>query len=208
MGLKSLNRTDIPKSEFLTALGVIDGVTGITGILCHGTYAQMFEKIHDILTANNCDVSYEELSKIASDAYEKSSDCGIVKGTCDNIREFLISLKEKGIVLSVVTTDNPFITDKCLNTLNIKDLFDVIYTDDGKTPTKPDPYCAMDLCKKFNLDKDEIVMVGDTFTDVHFAKNAGIRMICVAKSETNRKILSAEAETIVHDISCITEHLD
>lgn len=206
--LEKLNRTDIPKAEFLTALGVVDGVTGINGVLCHGTYAQMFEKIHRVLAVNNCGVSYEALSEIASDAYKTSAECGIVRGTCDNIREFLLSLKQKGIILAVVTTDNPLITDKCLTSLNIKDLFDVIYTDDGKTPTKPDPYCAMDLCQKFNLTKDEIVMVGDTFTDVHFAKNAGIRVICVAKSETNRKILSTEADTIVHDISCITGHLN
>ena len=206
--LNKLQRTDIPKAAFLSALGVTDGVTGINGVLCHGTYAQMFEIIHGVLIDNGCNISYDELSEIADKAYHDSADAGIVKGTCENIREFLLSLKEKGMILAVVTTDNPFITDKCLTALEIKDLFDAVYTDDGVTPTKPDPYCIYDLCSKFNLSKDEIVMVGDTFTDVHFAKNGGISVICVAKSEINRKILSEEAEIIVHDISYITNYLD
>jgi len=203
-----LEREDIPREAFLTSLGVIDGVTGIEGVLCHGTYKQMFERVHKVLTAHGCDISFETLSGIAMDAYEKSADEGIVKGTCENIKEFLSGLKQKGLILAVVTTDNPTITDKCLNLLEIRELFDEIYTDDGKTPTKPDPYCIEEICKKYKIGKDEIVMVGDTFTDVNFAKNGEIPVICVAKSEVNRRILSRETSIIVPDISYITEYLN
>ena len=203
-----LEREDIPRDAFLTSLGVVDGVTSIEGVLCHGTYKQMFEKIHSVLTAHGCDISFEALSNIAMGAYEISADKGIVKGTCENIKEFLSGLKQKGLILAVVTTDNPTITDKCLNSLEIRELFDEIYTDDGKTPIKPDPYCIDEICNKYNLGKDEIVMVGDTFTDVNFAKNGGISVICVAKSDINREILSREVNIIVPDISYITEHLN
>ena len=46
-------------------------------------------------------------------------------------------------------------------------------------------------------------MVGDTLTDMRFAKNAGIRAIGVAKNEKNRKILSTMTDTVVHDVSLV-----
>ena len=47
--------------------------------------------------------------------------------------------------MAVVTTDNKAITHKCLKQLGIADIFDKIYTEDGHTPVKPTPYCAIDF---------------------------------------------------------------
>ncbi len=47
-------------------------------------------------------------------------------------------------------------------------------------------------------------MAGDTKTDIEFAKNAGIKVVCVAKSEENKQILLKETDNVVKDISCIT----
>ena len=59
------------------------------------------------------------------------------------------------------------------------------------------------LCSKnqYKIAKENVIMVGDTLTDVNFAKNGSIRMIGVAKSQTNRKILSAHTDTVLNDVS-------
>ena len=44
-------------------------------------------------------------------------------------------------------------------------------------------------------------MVGDTMTDINFAKNAGIRVVGVAKSEQNKRILAPYAEAVISDVS-------
>ena len=51
-------------------------------------------------------------------------------------------------------------------------------------------------------------MVGDTLTDMNFAKNAGVKAIGVAKSEKNKSILMPYADAVIHDISKILEVID
>jgi HAD superfamily hydrolase (TIGR01549 family) len=140
--------------------------------------------------------------------YKSNAETGDVKPTCENLASVLAELKKQDKKLAVVTTDNREITLKCLKALGIEKMFDKIYTDDGVTPVKPDPYCVNDFCASFGLDKTKVIMVGDTMTDMNFAKNAGISVIGIAKSEGNRNILSPYAHALIDDPSYILELLD
>ena len=202
--LKSFGREDIPYEEFLASVGVKNGVTDADGILCKGTYKQITTAFNEVLKRYKCPTIQEQL---VIDTYNKCADSGEIKPTCENIREVLIKLKECGIKLAIVTTDNAEITHKCLKKLEIVDLFDKVYTDDGKTPVKPDPYCALDFSDITGVGLDKILMVGDTMTDVYFAKNAGISFVGVAMAPQNRFYLNDCADVVVPDISYIYEFI-
>lgn len=205
--LKELGREDIPICEILTAFGVHDGITDINGVLCKGTYAQLGQIVYDILNEHGCNISCDEAVKCVVDAYSKNSDSGEVKPTCPDLAGILRALKNRNIKLAVVTTDNAQITHKCLKELGIESLFDKIYTDDGKTPVKPAPDCAFDFCRLTGVKKERMVMVGDTMTDVTFAKNAGIPVIGVAKTPQNRALLESYADAVISDISGLCDIL-
>ena len=206
--LRKLNRKDIPLEEILISIGVKDGVTDIDGLLCKGTYEQIAVAINDILKKYECNISEDEIIQMVLDAYNLNADSGEVKATCANIKQVLTDLKNKGISLAVVTTDNPEITHKCLEKLEIELLFDKIYTDDKIHPVKPDPYCALDFCKLTGAGKDEIIMVGDTMTDVRFARNAGICVVGVGETEEKRSRLCDHADAVFPDISYIFEYIE
>ncbi|MBQ7037301.1 MAG: HAD hydrolase-like protein [Clostridia bacterium] len=205
--LRYFGREDIPLSEILSAIGVGNGVSDIDGLLCKGTYEQIALAINDVLKKYGCHVSDDEIIRVAVEAYNRNADSGVVKATCENIKEVLSGLKEKGIKLAVVTTDNPEITHKCLEELGTLALFDKVYTDDEKTPVKPDPYCAFDFSEFTGAEKHEMVMVGDTMTDVHFARNAGIAVIGVGKTEEKRNRLCEHADAVMPDISHIFAYI-
>lgn len=205
--LKQMNRQDIPMEELWSRLGVNDHTTDINGVLCRGTYSQIAQEIHTILVKHGCDCTLEKIEQLTVDAYHRNADKGIVKATCDNICDVMAGLKNMGLTLAVVTTDNPFVTQKCLKSLNIDTFFDAIYTDDGTLPTKPDPFCIHDLCKKFGMSPSQVIMVGDTITDMNFAKNGGIKAIGVAKSENNKAILNRYTHLVIPDISYIFDAL-
>ena len=57
-------------------------------------------------------------------------------------------------------------------------------------------------------EKDKIVMVGDTLTDVKFARNAKIRVIGVAKNQKNKDILNKQADFVVDDVSFLESILE
>ena len=185
----------------LEAFGVHDGVTDMNGVLCKGTYEEMGHIVYGILQENGCTLSCDEVVKLVLKAYNRNADAGTVKPTCPELAAVLTELKEQGVKLAVVTTDNREITCKCLDSLGITGLFDHIYTDDGVTPTKPDPFCVYDLCRRTGVEKDCVFMVGDTMTDMRFAKNAGIPAIGVAKREENRTVLAPHAYAVISDMT-------
>jgi len=205
--LKRLEKEEIPVEEILEAFGVHEGTTDINGILCKGTYQQMGHIVHDIVCQYGCEISCDEAVQMVIQAYNQNSDAGEIIPITPNLVEVLTELKKRNKQLVVVTTDNEVITRKCLKKLGVEELFDKIYTDDGKMPTKPDPFCVFDFCALTGIKPERVVMVGDTMTDVTFAKNAGIPVIGVAKTEKNKQILAPHADIVVSDLSHILEIL-
>ena len=203
-----LNELNIDEKLFkgaMNAIGVIDGETDVDGVLCKGTYGDIGRELQAYFAKNNYVFSVEEVINVTIEAFHKNADKGLVVATCADICSTLIQLKQAGVKIAVVTSDDPFVTGKCLEALKIDKLFDIIYTDDGTHPNKPDPYCIMDFCERFGLKQEEVAMVGDSLTDVLFAKNAGVMSIGVAKTKGNVEFLTGKADIVVPDISFVFE---
>lgn len=201
--LSKTGREDISIDEFLKAFGVSEGVADTDGLLCKGTYEQIGMAVYEILKAHGVDIKPECVVEMMIDAYERNADYGEVKPVCDNLAEVLQKLKSYGIKLAVVTTDNYKITHKCLEKLGIDDLFANVYTDDGKIPVKPNPQCAFDFSDEFCIPRENIIMAGDTMTDIRFAKNAGIFSVCVGKNELARRYADASIPDVSHILEVI-----
>ena len=206
--LKQLGQDATLAGEMLEAFGIHNGVTDINGVLCKGTYTQMAEIAYGILARHGYPSSVEDIETKMADTYHRNFRSGDVKPACANLREVLVCLKNRGKKLAVVTTDTWEITLFCLERLGITELFDRIYTDDGVLPTKPHPDCAWDFCTSAGLNKERVVMVGDTMTDLVFARNAGIGAVGVAKTAEHKQLLGPEASVIIHDLSELLEILE
>ena len=122
------NMKSAPMDRILEAFGISDGITSIEGVLCKGTYRQMGEIMHAILSEYGYNGSADELTALLINAYNESTDAGEIKPTCTELAEALTKLKKQNKRLAVVTTDNREITEKCLKALGIAELFDRIYT--------------------------------------------------------------------------------
>ena len=205
-----LVRIDCPnltKKEFLETLGVHDGTVDIDGELCGGSYSSMGDVLYRVLVEHGSNIGREDLFEIAISCFSDAMKVGTVVPDCEDIRGVLGGLTDAGIKIILVTNDNLTGAKLCLEQLGIYDMFDGIYADDGEHPSKPDPYYADEICKKYGVDHDSVVMVGDTDVDMRFAKNAGIRGIGIAKNERNKAILMQYTDTVIHDISMLSNEL-
>ena len=101
-------------TEILGALGVHGDTTDPDGLLCRGTYGEMGLKIRGVLSEHGIRLSEEEAMRMTGDAFSRSAGAGTVKPVCAGLRGVLERLKERGIRLLVVTTDNPEVTHICL----------------------------------------------------------------------------------------------
>ncbi|MFA5446669.1 MAG: HAD family hydrolase [Sphaerochaeta sp.] len=81
-------------------------------------------------------------------------------------------LKEKGWVVGVITSDNASSTDLFLKLMGLSPYVDFVSSRDSHYRRKPHPEAFRAFCKQFNLQPHQVVMVGDTITDMLFAKRA------------------------------------
>lgn len=75
---------------------------------------------------------------------------------------------------SIVTSASKFILDTAINNLNIKNDFDICITKDDVIYPKPNPEGINIVVEKFQLDKSEVLMIGDTNSDINAARNAQV----------------------------------
>lgn len=205
---KRFGREDIDTEEFLSALGVKNGITDIDSILCKGTYEEMGEIVHEVFVSHGCNFTLEEVTDAVITDYKKNADKGEIKPTCAGQKEILERLRAQGKRLLVITTDKREVAEKSLTGLGIREYFERLYTGDGDIPPKPDPASAFDFCKAANIKPENIMIVGDTLVDMEFAKNAGLHSVGVGSCEGNRLILKGHADFIVPDVSHIFEVLE
>ncbi len=97
---------------------------------------------------------------------------------CDNTcvyeggEALLRRLKEEGAKLALVTMKYKVPTLKILDAHGL-DMFDAVLTFDDLSKRKPDPESLFMLCERFGVDAADVLMIGDTVTDIRYAQAAG-----------------------------------
>jgi phosphoglycolate phosphatase len=102
---------------------------------------------------------------------------------CDNvtlypgIKELLHRLKTEGAYIALVTMKFKSAVHKILECLGL-DVFDEVISYDDAKKRKPDPESLFMLMEKFGADPGETLMVGDSITDLKYAKAADVD-VCI-----------------------------
>ena len=206
--LKKYNAPTHLAQDICKAYGADGAVVDINGIFCSGTYEMMGNTIYDIFEENGIKTDFDELCAVTKDEFYSNYSLGEIVPTCDDIEGLFKKISSLGIKAVLITSDDEFGAKKCLDKFKITKFFDAIYADDGINPPKPDPYYINRLISEKSAKKEEIVMVGDTLTDMNFAKNAGVKAVGVAKSIGNKNILMPYADAVIDDISQILDVID
>ena len=202
--LKSENLAESHEKEILDEVGASEG---ISGTLCYGTYGQITDVFNEVLKRKNPDFKGFSVDDVM-DSFKECTKFGKIVPTCKNIQEVFKKLKETGLKIALITSDNETMTKICLEELGILEYFDVLFTDDGINPSKPDPYYMNKFCAQFGFEPNEVVMVGDTNTDMDFAKNSGAIGVGVAKKDEYREKLLPYAYKVVNDVSDLFEVIE
>ena len=114
--------------------------------------------------------------KVFLDFYDE--DICIKTDFYPGMREFLEELKERNLPAGILTNKPQDPTDKLIDTLGVRDLFQFAYGPDnfGK---KPDPNGLNECVKILGLPKDQVLMIGDHHTDLYAANDAGVKNVYV-----------------------------
>lgn len=148
---------DATEEEIVASIGggarkAVERLTGFSGEkldYCE----QLFHKKYEVLCSDNTIV------------YEGGED--LVK-----------RLKSEGKKLAVMTMKARIPTVKILEHHGLLSLFDEVITFDDVEKRKPDPESFFKLLDKYGFESRDALMIGDTTTDIKYAKNAGAD-VCV-----------------------------
>ena len=122
---------------------------------------------------NPADEKFEEMLSLFLDSYKKNL---VIKSTpYDGVSETLKILLNSGVFLAVVTNKLTEFTLPILKKLDLLRYFQTVICGDTASEPKPSAAPLLMALKDHKIEKNKILMVGDSETDILAAKNAGIR---------------------------------
>ncbi|MEG1980091.1 MAG: HAD hydrolase-like protein, partial [Victivallaceae bacterium] len=90
----------------------------------------------------------------------------------DGVKIMLDRLAEKGTIMALFTNKPEFVAKYILEKLAVADYFSEVAGGGGKFPLKPNPEAMLDFSARHALSGGEIVMLGDHYTDLEFARRS------------------------------------
>ena len=140
--------------------------------------------------------SKDEILKLHSYCYSKQKQIPI-----KNLHTILKRLHKTGFVLSVATNDLYQPTIRQLKEARIFKFFSFIIGADSGFGAKPAPSQLNELKERKGLGPEEIVMVGDSPTDMIAAKSGGFNSFGVLTGVADKHELELYTEAVFKDIS-------
>ncbi|MGB9691680.1 MAG: HAD family hydrolase [Candidatus Sumerlaeaceae bacterium] len=109
----------------------------------------------------------------------------------DGVAEALDQLDKAGLRLAVASNKPDALTRYILEHFGVAEHFDWIVGQSDAFPRKPAPDILHHLMANAEAQPNETVLVGDSETDIEFAHNAGVRVVCATYGQRTRDELLA-----------------
>ncbi|CAI2295477.1 unnamed protein product [Caenorhabditis sp. 36 PRJEB53466] len=197
--LESATKMRVGAAVYKT-LGV-DPVAGKVsmGALAEKTLTGIREDIS--LTLQTFGINPTEADAIVQGCVPEASP-GEMAPVCD-MPALFTTLKAMGIKIAVCTADSRAATIDQMNKMGVtRFLDDIVCGNDVGIVPKPSPHCAIQICKRLNVDLKEALMVGDTIADLKMGKVAGLRAsVAVMTGVGTRDTLAQYSDYFLDDVS-------
>ena len=109
------------------------------------------------------------------------------------VLESLPALKNAGFRLACVTNKSGRFTIPLLEASNLLQYFELVVSGDTLAKKKPEPDQIFYICEKLGVAIDEVVLIGDSKTDIAAARNAGCYIFTVPYGYNQGREIAANA---------------
>lgn len=167
----------------------------VAGIGVEENWPGLFKKYH--LTTKK---SFDELATQTQKEYLKLlPKVKIKKGLAVFIRE----LKESGIKTALATSNVWYILEKVFEEIPIENFFNSVITGEEVLNKKPAPDLFLVAADKLGVAPEECLVVEDAPSGVEAAREAGMRVVAIARDKNQAKALE-KADLVVKDYNQLT----
>ncbi|MDP4116483.1 MAG: HAD-IA family hydrolase [Bacteroidota bacterium] len=166
---------------------------------------KFFGPTEDVILKQWCGDNYESARK---DYYGYYSENHSMADLYPGMLNVLNYLKEKNVLLSIYTGKGEEAANITLKKLGIFSYFDMVITGDDVQEHKPSPEGITLFLDKFNLKKENAIIIGDAPTDIIAANSAGIKVASVIwDSYAKDKVLKLKSDFVFETVSELFEFL-
>ncbi len=108
-------------------------------------------------------------------------------------QKFLEQLKSKGIKMGIATSNNRSMVDIVLESLGMKNFFEVITTSDEVKKGKPAPDVYLTTAKLLNVEPKHCLVFEDVVAGIIAGKSAGMK-VCAVEDDFTREVRQRKKE--------------
>ncbi|MEW6005914.1 MAG: HAD-IA family hydrolase [Stygiobacter sp.] len=107
----------------------------------------------------------------------------------EGVEGTLNKLKEKGFLISLLTTKGQDQAEKLISYFGLTEKFDLIMGRRNGIKHKPSPEPLIKICEELKTNVEETIIIGDTELDIQCGKNAGSKTCAVTYGYRTKKSL-------------------
>ena len=188
--------SDFIYSELLSSMGLVENNkinnVGPVGVRSRNFIIKLVYRIINDKDAN-IDIKDIEEGFVVVDSIVDHNFKSLIE-KLPGVDDLLLSLKESGCLIALATTDVSQRAIKALKYSQISNFFDYIIGSDNVMHTKPDSEMVDKILSKLNIvDRNNVVLIGDSITDLNTAINSNISFIgTMTGSNSDKFILNTE----------------
>lgn len=161
---------------------------------------KLFGPTEDVILKELMKENYENARRDYFKFYTENHDSLVI--TFPEIEDVLKIIKSNKIPISIYTGKGKDSTKITLEKLGLIEYFDLIVTGDDVIEHKPSPEGIYMFTQMFNLDKNKVLLIGDSHVDIIAARNASIKIASVVwDSYAKSKIYEMGSDYIFNDIN-------
>lgn len=148
----------------------------------------------------------EESDLVKKDYYDYYSTHHDSAKLYPGLEELIRFLKSKKVLLFIYTGKGRKTTDITLSKLNVLEYFDSTITGDDIKQRKSSGEGIQVLLEKFNLRKENVLMIGDAVADIKAARSAGVEVASVLwDSYAKDEVLQLKSDYIFNTVDELKE---
>ncbi|MCS7204179.1 MAG: HAD family hydrolase [Leptospiraceae bacterium] len=151
----------------------------IKGFIGDGMKSLIEKTLNDLY--NQQKISLEEKEKLFQIVFQYffelyDRNCVNLTKPYEGVVDFLEEFRDR-YKFAILTNKSDYFTKKIIKQLDLEKYFSHILSGDVEEYKKPKPNGIKKIQQDWNLSEDEIIVVGDHYTDILSAKNANVKSI-------------------------------
>ena len=159
---------------------------------------EFFGPTEEVILKQLCKENFEQARKDYYDYYKANHS---IAQLYDGIRELIIDLKKENVLLSIFTGKGRTSSLITLEELGLIEFFNLIVTGDDVENHKPSPEGIIKFLKKFNLNPQNVLMIGDAPSDIFAANESGVDVAsAVWDSYSEEEVKKLNSKNAFHSV--------